>query len=131
MPCLVISACQKSCLLNMFNPSTGNFSGFINFTTSYNKKCSLSHCLSLYISLCFLQHRALLRSVKINKTCISLYRNCSLFYCLSLYSSLCFSQHRALLRPVKINTTCICLHRNCTLSHCLSLYSLLCFLKHI
>ena len=38
-------------------------------TLSHNKKCSLSYCLPLYNSLCFSQHRALLRPVKINTTC--------------------------------------------------------------
>ena len=55
--------------------------------------------VSLYSSLCFSQHRALLRA-RYNK-------KCSLSYCLSLCNSLCFLQHRALLRPVQINTTCI------------------------
>ena len=39
----------------------------LSFTTS------ISFCLSLYSSLCFSQHRALVRPVKINTTCIYIY----------------------------------------------------------
>ena len=64
-----IPSCKISCLMIAVQRET----------SSHNQNCSLSYGLSLYNKpALLLQHRALIRPVQINTTCIHLHRNCSL-----------------------------------------------------